>query len=44
VAVIEELDRAARSRVVGRMLSGQKLTPEALKNAEQLIRMSVTEG
>jgi hypothetical protein len=26
---------------VGRMLSGQKLTPEALKNAEQLIKMSV---
>jgi hypothetical protein len=23
------------------MLSGQKLTPEALKHAEQLIRMSV---
>ena len=41
VAVIEELDREARTREVGRMLSGQKLTPEALKNAEQLIRMSV---
>lgn len=41
VAVIEELDLAARTREVGRMLSGQKLTPEALKNAEQLIRMSV---
>ncbi len=41
VAVIEELDAAARTREVGRMLSGQKLTPEALKNAEQLIRMSV---
>jgi DNA repair protein RecN (Recombination protein N) len=44
VAVIQELDRAARTREVGRMLSGQKLTPEALKNAEQLIRMSVAEG
>lgn len=41
VAVIEELDAASRTREVGRMLSGQKLTPEALKNAEQLIRMSV---
>jgi len=41
VATIEELDGAARTREVGRMLSGQKLTPEAIKNAEQLIRMSV---
>jgi DNA repair protein RecN (Recombination protein N) len=41
VAVLEELDLAARTREVGRMLSGQKLTPEALKNAEQLIKMSV---
>jgi DNA repair protein RecN (Recombination protein N) len=40
-AVVEELDAAARTREVGRMLSGQKLTPEALKNAEQLIKMSV---
>jgi len=43
VAVIEELDQAARTREVGRMLSGQKLTPEALRHAEQLIRMSVVE-
>jgi DNA repair protein RecN (Recombination protein N) len=41
VALVEELDAAARTREVGRMLSGQKLTPEALKNAEQLIKMSV---
>jgi len=40
IAVIEELDPAARTREVGRMLSGQKLTAEALKNAEQLIRGS----
>jgi DNA repair protein RecN (Recombination protein N) len=40
VAAIEELDAAARTREVGRMLSGQRLTPEALKHAEQLIRMS----
>jgi len=38
VAVLEELDAAARTREVGRMLSGQKLTPEALRNAEQMIR------
>jgi DNA repair protein RecN (Recombination protein N) len=41
VAVVEELDSSAHTREIGRMLSGQKLTPEALKNAEQLIRMSV---
>jgi DNA repair protein RecN (Recombination protein N) len=41
VAVIEELDAVARTREVGSMLSGQKLTPEALRNAEQLIKMSV---
>jgi DNA repair protein RecN (Recombination protein N) len=41
VVAIEELDAAARTREVGRMLSGQKLTPEALKHAERLIRGSV---
>jgi DNA repair protein RecN (Recombination protein N) len=41
VAEVEELDKAARTREIGRMLSGQKVTPEALKHAEQLIRMSV---
>ena len=40
IAVMEELDSAARTREIGRMLSGQKLTEEALKHAEQLIRMS----
>jgi DNA repair protein RecN (Recombination protein N) len=39
-AVLSELDTEGRKREIGRMLSGQKLTPEALKNAEQLIRMS----
>ncbi|MGI8990616.1 MAG: DNA repair protein RecN [Bryobacteraceae bacterium] len=38
VARLHELDADERTREVGRMLSGQKLTPEALKNAEQLIR------
>jgi len=41
VAVVEELDASARTREVGRMLSGQTLTPEALRNAEQLIKLSV---
>ena len=40
LAVMEELDGAARTREIGRMLSGQKLTEEALKHAEQLIKMS----
>jgi len=38
VAEVEELDAAARRREIGRMLSGQHITPEALKHAEQLIR------
>ena len=38
-ASVEELDAAGRTREVGRMLSGQKLTPEALKHAERMIRM-----
>jgi DNA repair protein RecN (Recombination protein N) len=44
VAEIEELDAEARTREIGRMLSGQKLTPEALRHAEQLIRMSLVEA
>jgi DNA repair protein RecN (Recombination protein N) len=40
VAAIEELQGEARTREIGRMLSGQKLTEEALRNAEQLIRSS----
>jgi len=40
VVAIEELDGAARTREIGRMLSGQKLTSEALKHAERLIEMS----
>jgi DNA repair protein RecN (Recombination protein N) len=40
VAVLEELHGEARTREIGRMLSGQKLTEEALRNAEQLIRSS----
>jgi DNA repair protein RecN (Recombination protein N) len=39
VAELEELTGDARTREIGRMLSGQKVTPEALKHAEQLIRL-----
>ncbi len=38
VATMEDLKGEARTREIGRMLSGQRLTPEALKHAEQLIR------
>jgi DNA repair protein RecN (Recombination protein N) len=37
VASVDELDRAGRVREIGRMLSGEKLTSEALKHAERLI-------
>ncbi|MBS1823732.1 MAG: DNA repair protein RecN [Acidobacteria bacterium] len=37
VAAIEELEGDARTREIGRMLSGE-LTPEALRHAEDLIR------
>ena len=40
VASVEELIGPERTREIGRMLSGQRLTPEALKHAEQLIRTS----
>jgi len=39
VAEVEELSGAARTREIGRMLSGQRVTAEALKHAEQLIRL-----
>jgi DNA repair protein RecN (Recombination protein N) len=38
VASVDEITGEARTREIGRMLSGQRLTPEALKHAEQLIR------
>jgi len=38
VAAVIELDGAERTKEIGRMLSGQRLTPEALQHAEQLIR------
>jgi len=42
VAAVEELNSEARVQEVARMLSGQKLTQEALRHAEQLIRMAAT--
>jgi DNA repair protein RecN (Recombination protein N) len=38
VSAIEELPPDARTKEIGRMLSGTLLTPEALKHAEQLIQ------
>ncbi len=40
VAEIEELTAPLRKREIGRMLSGEKVTPEALKQAEQLMRLA----
>jgi DNA repair protein RecN (Recombination protein N) len=40
VASIQELTGAARTREIGRMLSGERITPEALRHAEQLIKMA----
>lgn len=39
---IEELDKQGRTKEIGRMLSGEKLTPEALKQAEQLIKAAAS--
>jgi len=38
ITTVEELDAKARTREIGRMLSGELLTPEALRHAEQLIK------
>jgi len=38
IAVIEELAGEARTREIGRMLSGERVTLEALKHAEQLLK------
>jgi DNA repair protein RecN (Recombination protein N) len=39
-ASIEELSPADRTREIGRMLSGERVTPEALRHAEQLIKLA----
>lgn len=40
VASIQELTGAARTREIGRMLSGERITPEALRHAEQMIKLA----
>jgi DNA repair protein RecN (Recombination protein N) len=40
VASIEELAPDARTREIGRMLSGERITQEALRHAEQLLKMA----
>ena len=40
VASVEELAPEARTREIGRMLSGERVTQEALRHAEQLIKMA----
>jgi DNA repair protein RecN (Recombination protein N) len=37
IATVEELDRGRRIRELGRMLAGERITPAALKHAEQLL-------
>ncbi len=44
VAAVDEITGEGRTREIGRMLSGQRLTPEALKHAEQLIKLSASEA
>lgn len=40
VATIEELHHEARTREIGRMLSGRRLTTEALRHAERLLKLA----
>lgn len=40
VASIQELTGKARTQEIGRMLSGERITPEALRHAEQLLKMA----
>lgn len=40
VATVTELDASARTREIGRMLSGEQITPEALRHAERLRKMA----
>jgi DNA repair protein RecN (Recombination protein N) len=41
-ASIEELSPTERTREIGRMLSGERVTPEALRHAEQLIKSAAS--
>ncbi len=40
IATIEELSESQRTKEIGRMLSGERVTPEALRHAEQLIKQA----
>jgi DNA repair protein RecN (Recombination protein N) len=40
VASVEELGPEARTNEIGRMLSGERITPEALRHAQQLLKMA----
>jgi DNA repair protein RecN (Recombination protein N) len=40
IASIAELSAVERTREIGRMLSGERVTPEALRHAAQLIKMA----
>ncbi len=40
VSSIQELNKTERTREIGRMLSGEKITPEALRHAEQLLKLA----
>jgi DNA repair protein RecN (Recombination protein N) len=40
IATIEELTPEARTQEIGRMLSGERVTPEALRQAEQLRKLA----
>ena len=42
VARVEEVVGEGRTREIGRLLSGEQLTPEALKNAAQLLRAAAS--
>jgi len=43
VAELRELTGEARTREIGRMLAGQRLTPEVLRHAEQLLELGAGE-
>jgi len=43
IAAIQELPAESRTREIGRMLSGERVTPEALRHAEQLMKLGAAE-
>ncbi len=42
IATIEELSATQRPKEIGRMLSGERVTPEALRHAEQLLKLAAS--